>query len=134
MFQELVQTLPLDKAVYVEGSTVNQIAFHAGQSANNFLRVHVLGKTFDRNKPAEYGEQHTLEEINKSLDMALEACEMVEKENPNMNQKLANPIEMNDGGFTLITKNDALTFSLAHSAEHYGELNQVKRELESSKS
>lgn len=133
LFGELVNKLPVDHAVYVEGSTVAQIAFHAAQSSNNFLRLHVLRIGFDRNKPAEYGESHTLEEVNKSLEMAIEACEMIEEKNVDMNQKLENPIEIKSGNFTLVTNLDALSYGLSHLAEHYGELSQVLREIEKSK-
>src|SRR3990167_6192398 len=126
-FRELVQDLPLDHVVYAEGSNIGQIAFHAAQSSNNFLRVHVLRIGFDRNKPGEYGEQHNLDEVNRSIDMALEACEMIEKKNPDMNEKLAKPVEMSS--YTLENNMEALAFSLSHLAEHYGELLQVKREL-----
>src|SRR4051812_7698420 len=100
-FKTLVQELPLDHVVYVEGSTVGQIAFHAAQSSNNFLRAHVLRIGFERDKPAEYGQPHTLEEINKSLDMAIDACDTVEKANPDMSEKLVNPIEVKSGNFIL---------------------------------
>lgn len=126
-FKELVNEIPADHKVYVEGSTVAQIAFHAAQSANTFLRTHVLGTGFDRNKPAEFGEPHTLEEVNKSLDMAIEACSEIEEKNIDLTKKLASPIEMKS--FTLVTKLDALTFNLSHLSEHYGELSQVKREI-----
>lgn len=129
--KELANTLPLDKKVYVEGSTVSNISYHAAQSTNNFLRVHVLRLPFGRNKDAEYGEQHTLDEINKSLDLALEACDLVDAQKPDMNEKLINPIEIRSGNFTLENNMGALVFGLAHLAEHVGELNQVGREVKS---
>ena len=129
IFRDLVQSLPVDHVVYTEGSNVGQIAFHAAQSSNNFLRAHVLRIGFDRNKPAEYGEQHTLEQINKSLDMAFEACEIIEQKNPDMNGKLINPIEIKSGNFTIENNMEALAYGMSHLAEHYGELSQVKREL-----
>lgn len=129
IFRDLVQSLPVDQVVYDEGSNVGQIAFHAAQSSNNFLRAHVLRIGFDRNKPAEYGKQHSLDEVNNSLDMALVACEMIEKKNPDMNEKLASPIEIKSGNFTIENNMEALAYGLSHLAEHYGELSQVKREL-----
>lgn len=132
LFKELVQELPLDHVVYIEGSNIGHIAYHATQSSNNFLRVHVLRIPFDRNKEAEYGEEHTLEDINKSLDMAIEACEMIKEKNPDMEEKLENPIEVKSGGFTIDNNLGALAYGLSHLTEHFGELNQVKRELHSS--
>ena len=128
LFKELVKALPMDHAVYVEGSTVGQIAFHAAQSANNFLRAHVLRIGFDRNKAAEYGEPHTLEEVNKSIDMAVEACEEIENKNVDLDEKLVSPLDID--GMKLETNLDALSFNLSHLSEHLGELSQVKREIE----
>lgn len=126
--KQLVLEIPLDTAVYVEGSNVGQIAYHAAQSTNNFLRVHVLRIGFDRNKDAEYGEQHTMDQINKSIDMALEACDLIDEKKPDMNEKLVNPIEIKSGNFVLDDNLGALSFGLAHLAEHVGELGQVKRQ------
>ena len=126
-FKDLVGELPADHKVYVEGSTIAQIAFHAAQSANTFLRTHVLGIEFARNKPAEFGEPHTLDEVNKSLDMAIEACDMIEESETDLSEKLKAPIEMK--AFTLETKIEAIAFNLSHLSEHLGELTQVKREL-----
>jgi hypothetical protein len=58
--------------------------------------------------------------------MALVACDMIDKKNVSMEEKLANPVEMK--AFTLETNLDALAFNLAHLAEHVGELGQVQRE------
>jgi len=129
VFKALVQELPTDHKVYVEGSTVGHIAFHAAQSANTFLRTHVLRTMFERNKPAEFGEPHTLEEVNKSLEMAIAACDEIESKKVDLMEKLASPIEMIAAGYTLETNLDALTFNLLHLSEHCGELTQVKREL-----
>src|SRR3989338_11622394 len=114
IFRDLVQNLPIDHPVYAEGSTVGQIAFHAAQSTNNFLRNHVLRIGFDRNKEAEYGEPHTLDEVNRSIDMAYEACDILEKEKPDLSLALVNPIEMKSAGFTVGNNLEALTFGLSH--------------------
>ncbi len=129
LLRSLIEELPLDHVVYAEGSTVGQIAFHAAQSSNNFIRAHVLRLPFERDKDREYSEEHSLAEILKSIDTGIEGCDLLEEHNPKMDEKILKPFEIKSGNFTVETNLDALSFGLGHLAQHYGELTQVKREL-----
>lgn len=126
-FKELINKLPLQKSVYIEGSTVGQIAFHCAQSINFWIRVVVLKGFFDRDRSKEFKEQTTLDEINKSLDLALEACDILCKKNINLEEKLEKPITIDSANLVIENNLQAIVHAISHVAEHYGELNQVGR-------
>ncbi len=124
--KELAEKLDLEKVVYVEGTNVGQITYHTFQSANFWLRVNILGEEFPRNRDAEFNETHTLEEIFKSFDLALEAISNLEGRAFSLDDKLPKPVEISYDNIICDTVGLALIYSTSHTAEHYGELTTQK--------
>jgi hypothetical protein len=123
----LIPQLNLEKPLYKEGTTIGQITFHCAQAANYWIRVIILRQTFLRNRDSEFTDQPTLEQINTSIDFALEACSQLEKANPKVTEKLEKPVNIMPINFKAKTNLDALLHATAHTAEHYGELFQTTR-------
>lgn len=125
--KDLLPQLDFDKALYKEGTTIGHVVFHCCQSANYWTRVAILRLSFERNRNLEFKEIPSLEQINSSLDMAIEACDLLEKANPDLNQNLEKPVMLMPVNFEAKTNLDALIHVIAHTAEHYGELFQTTR-------
>ncbi len=81
-FKTLIPNLDLEKVLYKEGTTIGQVTFHCTQAANFWIRTVVLRKPFTRNRDAEFKDQQTIEQIMNSIDLAIKACEELERENP----------------------------------------------------
>jgi|SRR3989344_6345480 len=122
--KDLGEKLDLEKVVYNEGTNVGQIAFHVGQSANYWIRVNILNQEFPRNRDAEFNQEHTLEEVLNSINLALKACEELDKKNFSLDKKLEKQVEVSPGDFIIDTVGAALIYSTSHTAEHYGELSR----------
>lgn len=129
--KELVRQIKLDTQIYKEGTNAGQIAYHASQAANFWLRVRVANKSFDRNKDAELTEVHTIEEINKSIDLVLEACNDLINTQLNLNDKLKEEVAMKK--FTVGNVGTALIFITSHTAEHVAELTMLRDFVSTSK-
>jgi hypothetical protein len=127
--RDLVRSIPPTRPVYAEGSTVGQIAYHASQATNNMLRVYILRGTFERDREAEYGKFHEVDEVLDSIDMAFEACDMLNRSKIRLDDKLLEPREVKSAGFVMETNLDVLIHAVSHLAEHCGELSQVLREV-----
>lgn len=127
-FKELIPKLKLDKQIYVEGTTIGQVTFHCTQAANYWIRVIILRGTFLRNRETEFKDQPTLEQIQTSVDLAIEACALLKKAKPNLNAKLEKPVNVMPVNFKAKTNLDGLMHTIAHTAEHYGELFQTTRD------
>lgn len=123
----LVPSLDLQKPLYKEGTTIGQVVFHCCQSANYWTRVVILGQSFKRDREAEFKDIPTPEQINQSIELAINACSDLEKANPDLDEKLAKPIKLMPVNIEAKTKMDAFMHVLAHTAEHYGELFQTTR-------
>ena len=123
----LIPNLDLEKVLYKEGTTIGQVTFHCTQAANYWIRTIVLRKSFSRNRDSEFKDQPTFEQIMNSVDLAIEACEELEKENPDLNRELEKPLDIMPVNIKAKTNLDALIHVLAHTAEHYGELYQTTR-------
>src|SRR6185295_12475819 len=93
-FKSLIPKLKLEKQLYVEGTTIGQVTFHATQAANHWMRVIILRQTFERNRDLEFKAQPTLEKIQTSIDQAIEACNELKKANPDLNLELVKPVNI----------------------------------------
>lgn len=125
--EKLIPNLNLDQQLYQEGTTVGQVTFHCTQAANYWIRTIILRKTFSRDRESEFKDKPTLEQINTSMDLAIEACSNLEKAHPDLNEKLEKPMPIMPTNFEAKTNLDALIHVIAHTAEHYGELFQTTR-------
>ncbi|HVT01437.1 MAG TPA: hypothetical protein VHE53_04365 [Patescibacteria group bacterium] len=125
----VVNEIDLDKQVYKEGTKVNQVAYHAAQSANFWMRVKIMGLEFERDKDAEYGSEHSLEDINKSIDLAIEATEIFANKKLNLDDKLSEETPM--GEMIIDSVGGGLIFITAHTAEHTAELTMIHDYLSS---
>lgn len=124
--KSLVSVVDLDSQVYKEGTTAGQIAFHASQAANFWLRVRIMGLSFDRDKDSELAKSHSLEEINNSIDSAIKACGELEEKDLKIEEKLSEPVPMNNGKFIVDTIGSGLIFITSHTAEHVAELTMIR--------
>jgi hypothetical protein len=93
------------------------------------IRVYILRGTFQRDRDKEYGEQHDLDEVLDSIDMAFEACDMLNRSKIRLEDKLEEPRDVKSAGFIMETNLDVLIHAVSHLAEHCGELSQVLREV-----
>ena len=124
----LIPQLNLNKSLYQEGTTIGQVTFHCTQAANYWSRVIILRQTFLRDRESEFRDQPTLEQIIDSIDLAIEACEELNRVNPDLGEKLDKPVTVMPINFKAETNLDALIHLIAHTAEHYGELFQTTRQ------
>lgn len=123
----LIPNLSLEKQIYKEGTTTGQVTFHCTQAANYWIRTIILREPFERNRDAEFKEQPTMQQLEESVDLAIESCGKLEKANPDLNLKLEKPLNVMPLNIEAKTNLDALIHVLAHTAEHYGELFQTTR-------
>lgn len=120
----LVSEIDLDSQVYKEGTDASQIAFHASQTANFWLKVRLLGGEFVRDKDSEMSKSHTKEEVLESIDAALAACQELGGKELDLNEKLTEAVAMSD--YELDSVGSALIFLTAHTGEHVAELTMVR--------
>jgi hypothetical protein len=122
--KKLVSEVDLNGQVYREGTTVGQIAFHASQTANFWLKVRLLGGEFERDKDSEMTVAHGLEEILESVDSAILACQELGEKELDLNEKLTEVVEMSD--YELDSVGSALIFLSAHTGEHVAEITMYR--------
>jgi uncharacterized damage-inducible protein DinB len=117
---KIVELLPrLDFDVRVGGgASVGQLAFHAGESADHWIRLRMLGDDRPRDRDAEFDGQHAQELVAAALDRALEACAELVSRAPELGATCANP-PSNLPEFTVL---HCLVHATAHTAEHVGHL------------
>lgn len=120
----LVSEVDLNNQVYKEGTNAGQIAFHASQAANFWLRVRILNNSFERDKESELTKSHSKEEVNKSIDLALEACGQLITENIKLESKLKEAVQMKE--YSIDTVGSGLIFITSHTAEHVAELTMLR--------
>lgn len=120
----LAGEVDLDGQVYNEGTTAGQVAYHASQTANFWIKVRVLGGSFERDKDSELTMPHTPEEINDSINSAISATEELGGKDLDLNEKLKEVIAMSD--YELDTIGSALIFLTAHTGEHVAELTMLR--------
>ena len=120
----LVSEVDLNGQIYKEGTTAGQIAFHASQTANFWLKVRILGGTYERDKNSELTTSHTQEEINNSIDSAIAAAEELGSKDLDLNEKLKEVVAMSD--YELDSVGSALIFLTAHTGEHVSEITVLR--------
>lgn len=118
--QVLVQELPLDHVVHAEGTSVGQVAFHAAESVNYYLRVFLLEREYSRKREEEFSKKYDQGEILRSIEKALLACKEVVKEKIPLEKRLAKTKMVHSIGFELTTAFEALQHTTAHTADHFG--------------
>lgn len=120
--QSLVTSVPLGKKLYKEGTTIGQVAFHIPQSANFYLRKYILKEKFERNRSKEFTTNHSIKEITKSIQKALDACEEIIIRKINLDDQLKEIKTVHSRRFDISTVYEAIQHVVAHTAEHYGEI------------
>lgn len=114
---ELLPRLDLDARVG-GGAGVGQLAFHAAESADHWIRFRMLGDDRPRNRDAEFAGQFTREAVAAALGRAQEACEELVSRAPELGAPASNP-PGDSPGWTVL---NCLVHATAHTAEHVGHL------------
>jgi len=114
---ELLPRLPLDARVG-GGAGVGQLAFHAAESADHWIRLRILGDPRPRDRESEFAGQPTREDVAAALRRALDACDELVSRAPELGVPSPNP-PPNEPGWTVL---NCLVHATAHTAEHVGHL------------
>ncbi|MBO0702062.1 MAG: DinB family protein [Candidatus Dormibacteraeota bacterium] len=116
----IVALLPrLDLGARVGGGAgVGQLAFHAAESADHWIRLRMLGDERPRDRDAEFAGRFTREEIADALGRALDACDELVRRAPELGERCPNP----PAGSPEWTVLNCLVHASAHTAEHVGHL------------
>ena len=101
---------------------LNQVAFHASQSVLFYLRTYVLNENYTRDREKEYTTNHSLDELQKSIDKALQTCDEVVDKNIDLFASLQKRKAVYSRNFELTTICEVIQHTTAHTAEHYGEI------------
>ncbi len=120
----LADEVDLESQVYKEGTTAGQVAYHAAQTANFWIKVRILGGSFERDKDSELTMPHTSEEINNSIDSAIAAAAQLGGKELDLNEKLKEVVAMSD--YELDSIGSAIIFLTAHTGEHVAELTMLR--------
>lgn len=123
--KSLAGTIDLSKPIYKEGTTAGQIAFHVAEATNYWLQVVILKRNRARNREAEFIDFHTKEEILASINEAIRICDEMKNIKLDLEEKLDKPttITLSSTKIEITTLLMAFIHAIAHTAEHYGELN-----------
>jgi len=114
---ELLPRLDLDARVG-GGAGAGQLAFHAAESVDHWIRFRMLGDARPRDRDAEFAGRFTREDIAASLDRALDACAELVRRAPELGATCPNPPPYQPG----LTALHCLVHVTAHTAEHVGHL------------
>lgn len=114
---ELLPRLPLDARVG-GGAGVGQLAFHAAESADHWIRLRMLGDARPRDRDSEFSGRPTREEVTAALGRALEACERLVDRAPELDAP-SPKAPADSPGWTVL---NCLVHTTAHTAEHVGHL------------
>lgn len=120
--RSITNIFPLNKKIYTEGTTANQVAFHTAQSVNYYLRVFILNQRYERSRIKEFTLQHSREEIILSIDKAFEGCQIVISEQVDLATRLKKTKMIHSRGFIITSVSEVIQHVTAHTAEHYGQL------------
>src|SRR5690348_3147766 len=115
--RDLVPRLALEERVG-GGATAGQLAFHAGESADTWIRYHMLGAERPRDRDSEFTGSPTRDGVLAALGRALEACDELVRQAPDLDAP-ASAIPFGDRVWTLL---HCLLHVTAHTAEHAGHL------------
>jgi hypothetical protein len=88
---DLLSLFPLDHRWTPDGPSAGQIAFHAAEAADFWLRSVILGKNRPRDREAEFSRNPTLTKIREALDRATDACHLIEHVGPSGDQQVEVP-------------------------------------------
>jgi hypothetical protein len=89
--RDLLSLFPLDHRWTPDGPSAGQIAFHAAEAADFWLRSVILGKNRPRDREAEFSRNPTLTKIREALDRATDACHLIEHVGPSGDQQVEVP-------------------------------------------
>jgi uncharacterized damage-inducible protein DinB len=120
---ELVPRLHLSERVG-GGATAGQLAFHAAESSDFWLRHVILGDERPRDREAEFVTTRPREEIERAVRQAIAACEETVRRAPRLDRQVTPPRLVGSRfhaglPWTVLT---ALLHATAHAAEHVGQL------------
>jgi hypothetical protein len=114
---DLLPRLPLEARVG-GGASVGQLAFHAAESADQWIRLRMLGDARPRDRDAEFAGRPTRDDVAAALTLALEACDELVRRAPGLDTTSPQaPPETPD--WTVL---NCLVHTTAHTAEHVGHL------------
>ncbi|HEY7201632.1 MAG TPA: DinB family protein [Candidatus Dormibacteraeota bacterium] len=115
--QDAVPRLRLDERVG-GGATAGQLAFHAAESADQWIRHHMLGAERPRDRAAEFTGRPTRDDVLAALARALDACDELERRDLDLDEHgPTHPFGTRDW-----TLGRCLLHATAHTAEHAGHL------------
>jgi hypothetical protein len=114
---ELLPRLPLEARVG-GGAGVGQLAFHAAESADQWIRLRMLGDARPRDRDAEFSGRPTRDDVAAALSLALEACDELVRRAPELDAPSPEP-PANGPGWTVL---NCFVHATAHTAEHVGHL------------
>ena len=126
--KKILSNAHLDKKIYKEGTKLNQVAFHASQSVIYYLRTFVLNEDYKRDREIEYNSTHSLEEINSSIDLSLQVCNKIIDKKLELTAPLKKTKTVYSRNIEVTTVYEILQHVTAHTAEHFGEINNALRE------
>ncbi|HLH70824.1 MAG TPA: DinB family protein [Candidatus Dormibacteraeota bacterium] len=106
------------------GATAGQLAFHAAESSDFWLRHVILGDERPRDREAEFTTTRSREEVEQAVHRAIAACEETARRAPRLDRpvtppRLAGGRSHGDLSWTALM---ALLHATAHAAEHVGQL------------
>lgn len=115
--RDMLPRLTLDARVG-GGAGVGQLAFHAAESADHWVRLRMLGDIRPRDRDSEFAGAPTSDAIAEALERALDACgELVRRATELDAPSPAAPAD--SPGWTVL---NCLVHATAHTAEHVGHL------------
>ena len=116
----ILELLPrLDLGARVGGGAgVGQLAFHAAESADHWIRFRMLGDDRPRDRDAEFAGGFTREDVAAALGRAQDACEKLVSRAPDLGARAPNP-PADSPEWTVL---NCLVHATAHTAEHVGHL------------
>jgi uncharacterized damage-inducible protein DinB len=99
------------------GASAGQLAFHAAESADHWVRRMILGDERPRDRDSEFSARPTRDEVDAALGRALDACDELVRRGP----ELEAPSLATRHGRPWTVLN-CLVHATAHTAEHVGHL------------
>jgi len=114
---ELLPRLPLDARVG-GGASVGQLAFHAAESADQWIRFRMLGDARPRDREAEFTGTPAREDVAAALSRALDACRELVNRAPELGVPCPQP-PADQSEYSVL---HCLVHITAHTAEHVGHL------------
>jgi DinB family protein len=100
------------------GADAGQLAFHAGESADYWVRAMMLGDARPRDRDAEFAGRPTPEEVAAAVGRALEACDELVRRSPELDA--TSPVAREQPEAWTVLR--CLIHATAHTAEHVGHL------------